>query len=741
MFHRPTLSITIFFIWLMAFVGFSWNSGTCAADLETFLDKATPAELVPGADRIGPVKADPPVAPAYQGDKLVGYVFLNSDIANAVGYSGRPIQILMGLTVDGKIAGVKLVKHHEPIVLIGIPEAKIRGFLQGLVGYDAISMTAPVKGGGPDIISGATVTVLVIQDSVNRAAALVARKLGLGGLSANAPTAGPRRAVDLTKQTVESWQTLLGDGSIRRLHLTVGDVNAAFEKSGNEVAASRPETGNPDDSFIDLYVAQVSVPTIGRSLLGEAEYANLQKRLANGQPAILVAGVGKYSFKGSGYVRGGIFDRIQVSQDVASIRFRDKEHHRLRAIAAEGAPDLPEIGIFEIPPDAGFEATLPWRLQLLVHRAVGPLTKAFITFDVSYAVPESDLTALPPTSVKAPAVPAAVTASPADNGRTALWKRIWMDRLPSVITTAVALVILTLIFFFQAQLVKRPKLLDAVRLSFLAYTLVWLGWWANAQLSVVNVLAFTNALMGGFSWDYFLMDPLVFILWFATAAALLFWGRGPFCGWLCPFGALQELTSRLARKMGVKQWRVPWALHERLWPIKYMIFLALFGLSLYDLGLAEKLSEVEPFKTAIILKFARDWPFAIYAGLLIVIGLFVERFFCRYLCPLGAALAIPGRIRMFEWLKRWSECGSQCHRCAQECPVQSIHPEGHINPHECIYCLHCQELYFDDHRCPHNITVRLKRERRTALSQKPGTAPKSAGNPPVDSADGPLATR
>src|SRR5690606_29073628 len=88
----------------------------------------------------------------------------------------------------------------------------------------------------------------------------------------------------------------------------------------------------------------------------------------------------------------------------------------------------------------------------------------------------------------------------------------------------------------------------------------------------------------------------------------------------------------------------------------------------------------------------------------------------RYLCPLGAALAIPGRIRMFEWLKRWPECGSPCQRCAKECPVQSIHPEGHINVNECIYCMHCQELYYDDHRCPHMIQVRLKRERFEALS-------------------------
>ena len=48
--------------------------------------------------------------------------------------------------------------------------------------------------------------------------------------------------------------------------------------------------------------------------------------------------------------------------------------------------------------------------------------------------------------------------------------------------------------------------------------------------------------------------------------------------------------------------------------------------------------------------------------------------------------------------------------------MQAIHPEGHINVNECIYCMHCQELYFDDHRCPHMIQVRLKREKREALS-------------------------
>ncbi|MGV7858566.1 4Fe-4S binding protein, partial [Mycobacterium kansasii] len=77
----------------------------------------------------------------------------------------------------------------------------------------------------------------------------------------------------------------------------------------------------------------------------------------------------------------------------------------------------------------------------------------------------------------------------------------------------------------------------------------------------------------------------------------------------------------------------------------------LFGISLYELGTAEKFAEVEPFKTAIILKFVRDWPFVVFAAVLLLAGLFIERFYCRYLCPLGAALAIPARLRIFDWLR------------------------------------------------------------------------------------------
>jgi len=727
----------------VVFVVLQAEVALAAGRLQEFLPKVQPAELFGDADRFGAPQGDPPVVPAYKGDSLVGYAYLNSDFTNAVGYSGKPIHLLVGIDPKGVVTGLKLVGHSEPIVLVGIPERRVIEAINSLIGKDI----APIAAGSErppqvDIVSGATVTVLVMGDSVVRSAVRLIRSGRLGTASPITPSAAPPhavRAVDLQQSEVRDWESLLGDGSVRRLHLTIGEVSDAFAKSGNAAAAQNPETGEPADTFIDLYVAPVSVPTIGRSLLGEEGYQRLARHLKPGQQAIVVAGDGAYSFKGSGYVRGGIFDRIELIQESASTRFRDRNHTRLGALAAAGAPDLREIALFVTPDDFTLDLTEPWQLQLLVQRSVGARDKAFQTFELGYTLPDRYLmrreqppATAPPSEPSAPArttspAPREDIEVPAGSLDEPLWQRMWRANAVSIGITAAALLVLTAIFFFQNALVRRPRVYAWVRGSYLVFTLVWLGWYANAQLSVVNVITFTNALIADFNWEFFLASPLTFILWSAIAAGLLFWGRGPFCGWLCPFGALQELLNRLAQWIKIPQFRIPWGLHERLWPIKYIIFLGLFGLSLYSVALAEIFAEVEPFKTAIILKFVRDWPFVIYALTLLTAGLFVERFFCRYLCPLGAALAIPGRIRMFEWLRRWPECGSPCQRCAKECPVQSIHPEGHINVNECIYCMHCQELYYDDERCLHMVQLRLKREKRQVLSSPTSREDKGAG--------------
>lgn len=743
---RPFLTESVRLIgWLFAIIFLLGSApATAAGRIQEFLPKAQPAEFFAGANRFGAPVGDPPLVPVLQGDRVLGHVYLNSEFTNAVGYSGKPIHMLVGIDPEGVVRGVKLVDHKEPIVLIGIPEKRVVDAMNALIG----KAMAPVASGAErppqvDILSGATVTVLVMGDSVVRSAVRLIRsgRLSGTGQGSSAAVSQSVKSVDLDRSEIRDWESLVGDGSVRRLHLTIGEVNEAFAKAGNQAAADNPEPGDPNDTFVELFVAPVSVPTIGRSLLGEEGYERLRARLKPGQQAIVVAGEGAYSWKGSGYVRGGIFDRIELLQDGQSTRFRDRQHTRLGALAAEGAPDLREIGLFVVPEEFKLDLTEPWQLQLLVQRNVAARDKAFLTFELGYTLPDKYLRieqAAPPAPAQPPqaaAPPPMASLSDADALGAGpleepLWLKIWKTNTVSIGITVFALLVLTGIFFFQDTLVRRPTTHVWVRRAYLTFTLVWLGWYANAQLSVVNVITFTNSLVTGFNWEFFLAAPLIFILWASIAAGLLFWGRGPFCGWLCPFGALQELTNNIAQWLKVPQINVPWGLHERLWPIKYIIFLGLFGLSLYSVALAEVLAEVEPFKTAIILKFVRDWPFVIYALTLLSAGLFIERFFCRYLCPLGAALAIPGRIRMFEWLKRWPECGSPCQRCAKECPVQSIHPEGFINVNECIYCMHCQELYHDDQRCPHMIQVRLKREKREALSSPSMRSDKDGGAGP-----------
>ena len=130
-----------------------------------------------------------------------------------------------------------------------------------------------------------------------------------------------------------------------------------------------------------------------------------------------------------------------------------------------------------------------------------------------------------------------------------LWQKMWVSRIPEIVMLMLGLFVLTGIFFFQNWFARRPVLLERVRIGFLLFTLFGIGWYAKAQLSVVNLLSVFNAGTNGFDWGFFLMEPLIFILWGAVLISLLFWGRGPFCGWLCPFGALQELMNKLAKAL------------------------------------------------------------------------------------------------------------------------------------------------------------------------------------------------
>jgi NosR/NirI family nitrous oxide reductase transcriptional regulator len=185
-----------------------------------------------------------------------------------------------------------------------------------------------------------------------------------------------------------------------------------------------------------------------------------------------------------------------------------------------------------------------------------------------------------------------------------------------------------------------------------------------------------------------------------TLVSVILIGRGVFCGWLCPIGALQELLAQAARAIGLPQWHPPAALEQRLWLGKYIAAAAVLALVLSGLDTSGAATEIEPFKTAITSKFTRAWPYVLYASALIAIGLFSERAYCRFLCPLGGVLALLDRLHLFDLLKRRPECGSPCRLCERSCPVRAIEKSGRIVMAECFQCLDCQVEYYDDKRCP-----------------------------------------
>ncbi|MGU9803229.1 UNVERIFIED_CONTAM: regulatory protein NosR [Pseudomonas sp. CM11] len=639
--------------------------------------------------------------------KVVGYVFQSLDVVDIPAYSGKPINVQVILDPAGVILDAFVLEHHEPILLIGIAEEKLHAFSARYSGIKVNQRVVVGHSSDPnavtvDAIAGATVTAMVVNEVIMRAAHDVAVSLELVKGDAGLAVAPARVRDDLYEPA--DWKTLTGNGAVRRLHLTRGQADASFkgtEAEGVEAASAE----QADDTFIDLYVTHLNPPTIGRNLLGEAQYRTLMAELKPGEQAIAVMGSGRYSFKGSGYVRGGIFDRVQVRQFGDAISFRDLDFQRLDDVAPTDMPEFDEMAIFIVRASHRFDPGSPWSLELLVRRQTGPVSGIFSSFELAYQLPEPYLERPLPTAEQLAA---------AEEASRPMWLTLWYQKSLEISVLGVALLVLTAILFLQDALARRPKLLHWVRRGYLMFTVVFLGGYALAQLSVVNVLTFVHALFEGFRWELFLTDPLIFILWVFTAASILLWGRGVFCGWLCPFGALQELLNELARKLKVPQYELPFAVHERLWAIKYIILLVLFGVSLESMSSAERLAEVEPFKTAITLRFDRQWWFVAYALGLLVVNLFTRKVYCRYICPLGAALAMPTRLRLFDWLKRRKECGNPCQLCAKECEIQAIHPDGRINANECHYCLDCQMTWHNENKCPPLINKRKKRSKASA---------------------------
>jgi polyferredoxin len=478
---------------------------------------------------------------------------------------------------------------------------------------------------------------------------------------------------------------------VARLRITSGDVAAALAKAGASDAALDVPLGKPDDLYIEVMTGLLTPPAIGGNLLGLRNFEEYRRRMPNGSQSIFVASNGPYDFVGTKHYReaeGRRFDRLRVVQAGQSFGFVHDDYQRLGTGAAEGIRAQKDAGLFALPANAPFDPIKPWRLELLVN-AAGP-NPVTVAFPVEYKLPAAHI--LMPD---APAV--------------AAWVETWRDARTDVAILAVLLTALTAIFVFQARLSRSRRAHRLVRTGFLAVVLVWLGWIAGVQLSIVNVMNYVQAPFRGYDIGFYLAEPLMVMIAVYTLVSVVLIGRGVFCGWLCPFGALQELLAQAARALGVPQWSPSFALEKRLWMGKYVAAVVVLGLVLSGIDSSGATTEIEPFKTAITSKFTRSWPYLLYAGVLVGIGLFSERAYCRFLCPLGGVLAILDRLHLIDLLKRRPECGNPCRLCERSCPVRAIEPTGKINMAECFQCLDCQVEYYDDRRCPPLVQAARRR--------------------------------
>jgi len=654
----------------------------------------------PEFTKISEKKGDPLLWTIYKDDQILGYAFETNDLAKIPAYSGEPVNMLVVIDPQANYITAKVLEHHEPIILAGIPEKKLLDFIEQ---YTGLSVNDRIKVGGRnsegylpiDGLSGATVTVMVMNAGITKAANKAALVLGL--IESKSTFIQPISTIKDIPFEKKNWIELTGDGSVRKLYLTNEAVQNSFDGTEAE-NVDRVENSKSGEMFAEIYYALIDIPTIGKNLFSESDYQWLTKELKEGEHLVSLFGNG-YSFKGSGYVRGGIFDRILVHQNTTEMTFRDLEHNRIMDLFVDGAPRFKEMSVFKISDFHQFDPGADWQLELLVRRQTGPVDSLFSSFKADYHTLEKYVD-----------TPVAIYPEP----ELTLTEQVWLEHQVKVVLLIALISVLILILFFQDVLVRFPKFIHNLRHGFLLVTVVLIGWSWGGQLSIVNVFTFLQALMNEFSWDLFLLDPIIFILWSAAAVTMLMWGRAVYCGWLCPFGALQELTNQFARYIKIPQVELPWAVHERLWAIKYLILLTLFALSLDSLALAEQFAEIEPFKTTFLLKFDRQWPFIIWALLILVVNLFNRKTFCRYLCPLGAALSISNSFRLFDWLKRRPECGTPCKTCAKECEIQAINPDGVINMRECHYCLDCQITYYNEDKCPPLKKLAYKKRKKAS---------------------------
>ncbi|VTU34713.1 4Fe-4S binding protein [Variovorax sp. PBL-E5] len=649
-----------------------------------------------------------PVWPIFKQDAtataLIGYVFESVDFAPIPGFSGTPLNLLVALDPKGTFLDVHVLSHHEPVFLEGLGEVPLLRFAdqyKGLSLQQNINIGSNANRGEEhasanvyiDGVAKATASVRILNQSLLSAALRVARaKLGF------AAGRDPELVARVRRDTYApmDWDALLKAGLVQRVRLARGTVERAFAGSGVEA----PVAGSADDSFCELYVAYLNAPVVGRNLLSDFGWQHLLGRIDDGDHALLVIATGPYTFVGDKFVRGAVPDRLTLKQGELPIELRDLDlDDPFRLPAALRRADAK---VFRVIGPAGLDPAHALDFALRVTRDKGMVYPEHVSR--SFAVPYT----LPPGQVLRP------------DTDSKGWHGIWRARAWELAVLAAALALLTLVLARPKWIVATPSRLARFRTGYLVFTLVFIGWFAQGQLSIVNITAAIQALVAKRDLAFFLYDPMTVALWAFAAATLVVWGRGTFCGWLCPFGAMQELAGQLTRRIGIRRIRLHRDLDVRLKLLKYGVLAVIVVLAAGSPAWTDRAVEVEPFKTAITLNFVRSWPYVAWAAGLVLANAFLYKGFCRYLCPLGAGLGLLGRVRLLKWIPRRSECGTPCQTCRHRCEYQAIKPGGAIVYEECFQCLDCVSIHDSAERCAPLIARR--RDRVIAIRPLPAAA-------------------
>jgi NosR/NirI family nitrous oxide reductase transcriptional regulator len=273
------------------------------------------------------------------------------------------METLIGMDPNGVLTGVRLIFHSEPIVLIGLKDENYLEFIKQYPGKGIKQELSIGKEISMDAITGATVTAVVQNAIILRSARKVA---SLTGMLEFARVTKLKISEKFNKL---SWEELLNSGAVKNIAVTTKELS-----------------GKGGELYLDLYFGIVTVPSIGRNILGDKFYNETIDILEKGESAIFIFSKGEGSFKGSGFARGGVFDRFNLAQEDRVYVFRDRDYRILTDIKTKDAPVIREGGLFIIR-GKDFDPVSPFDFNLVLpYRIEGK--KAFRSFTVEYKIPE-----------------------------------------------------------------------------------------------------------------------------------------------------------------------------------------------------------------------------------------------------------------------------------------------------------------------------------------------------------------